>query len=203
MESVRAVTEDSVQAVVKSTNSKSFCSERIQCPECNNMVVDLPRHLCGSKHKWSPERVRNVRGNLNIRKERRDKVQHGSVCVGNNKKVKMYICPTEGCGKVVRRIHNHLHKSPHFLKENPKLYREMLNTKIPLDECVKIKVPIHKIKASGHKISTIPSFQADNNKDFNEADINSPDESEGSTEEREETPDATEDVESIEEPPFT
>ena len=54
--------------------------------------------------------------------------------------------PMDGCGKTVKRIHDHLYKSPHFLKDNPEEYRAALEAKIECDEHITIKIPVKSKK---------------------------------------------------------
>jgi len=71
---------------------------------------------------------------------------------------KSYICPI--CGKTVRRIHDHLAKSPHFLKSRPEQYRKMLGkSKLAEEQIVIVKLPIKK---RPHPVSNLDESCEDN-----------------------------------------
>ena len=85
------------------------------------MIINLPRHL-REKHKWSSQDACAARGVFDLRKGRKD-VDSTS----NQRNYQKHVCPI--CKKVVRRIHDHLYKSPHFLKNDRTKYRAMLEQK--------------------------------------------------------------------------
>ena len=74
------------------------------------------------KHKWSSQDACAARGVFDLRKGRKD-VDSTS----NQRNYQKHVCPI--CKKVVRRIHDHLYKSPHFLKKDLTKYRAMLEQK--------------------------------------------------------------------------
>lgn len=97
------------------------------------MIIDLPRHLRSKKHGISKDKARKARGIHGLRKERSDKID-------TSRSYQSYECPL--CKIKTNRIHDHLYRSPHFLKNNPKKYHECLKNKILCEESLAIKLPV-------------------------------------------------------------
>ncbi|XP_065640119.1 uncharacterized protein LOC136072738 isoform X2 [Hydra vulgaris] len=117
---------------VKLKKQEVYPREKVKCPICYKCVVDFPRHLRSSKHKVSKEDARIARGVYGLRKS--------AVASSEAKKTVKYVCPM--CKAVVKRIHDHLYKSPHYLKNEPEKYREMLQKKTIFEKVNHITVPL-------------------------------------------------------------
>ncbi|XP_047143968.1 uncharacterized protein LOC124817665 [Hydra vulgaris] len=113
----------SEKVITNNQVSKNFCRNKVKCPEpnCKSFIVHLPRHM-RDVHKKSPEEACITRGVFDLRKERKD-----AGLLTDQRIYSKYKCPI--CNKVVRRIHDHLYKSLHFLKNNLPLYYKMLKQK--------------------------------------------------------------------------
>ncbi|XP_065670597.1 uncharacterized protein LOC136089028 isoform X2 [Hydra vulgaris] len=118
-----------------SKNLQESCRKKVKCtePGCNEMIIDLPRHLRSKKHGISKDKARKARGIHGLRKERSDKID-------TSRSYQSYECPL--CKIKTNRIHDHLYRSPHFLKNNPKKYHECLKNKILCEESLAIKLPV-------------------------------------------------------------
>ena len=134
-------------------NPEKGCRNKVKCPMCNELVIDLPRHLRSSKHKMKKEDARQARGVFDLRKTRIDSIKSVTT------KIVKYICPM--CKAVVKRIHDHLYKSPHHLKNNPEKYREMLQLKEVFGDEIKITIPFKRVEkhrfveSEGKSIGTV------------------------------------------------
>nr|XP_047126787.1 uncharacterized protein LOC105850705 isoform X2 [Hydra vulgaris] len=105
-----------------SKESKKYVRQKVRCTkeDCDAYIIDLPRHL-RNINNIDPETARKARGFFDLRKTR-------SVDEGEKSKNKTkYRCPI--CSIATKNIHDHLYRSPHYLKNNLPKYREMLSKK--------------------------------------------------------------------------
>ncbi|XP_065677018.1 uncharacterized protein LOC105850705 isoform X3 [Hydra vulgaris] len=128
-----------------SKESKKYVRQKVRCTEedCDAYIIDLPRHL-RNIHNIDPETARKARGFFDLRKTR-------SVDEGEKSKNKTkYRCPI--CSIATKNIHDHLYRSPHYLKNNLPKYREMLSKKQLYIESKQFTVSLSQTKKQSELI---------------------------------------------------
>ena len=85
---------------------------KVNCPVggCKASIVNLKRHLV-NVHKWEGEKARTARLNFGLRKD--FKAKHIGRRKTKSRIYKRRICPYEMCGRVVKRLDNHLRQFHH------------------------------------------------------------------------------------------
>lgn len=140
-------TKMEVNVMKSPENDEKFCRKRVRCPECNAEVVDpQDTYAVLSKSGLHPQRTKNIRGHLlDLRKERKRRL------ISNVDSKKSSEITQNIYAQLTENTRPSL-QSPHFLKDQPTIYREILDAKTLYDDYTTIKMPFKKKKNGLFKV---------------------------------------------------